>query len=562
MKWRSYPAVLLVRKALSSDISLPPLPKSRADGTCVSNRSVLFVRHRSSLTRMQCPILRRSWILTFALLLCTAGSLSAQPTASARQLTQQIDRVIEQEPFENALWGIHVTDLAGREVIYSHNGEKSFIPASNVKLYVTAAVLDQLGPGYTYETPLHAAGPIRGGVLEGPLVVRGSGDPTISGRFHEGDRTAVFEQWASALRRAGIESVAGDVIGDDDVFDDVPLGEGWSWDDIPYWYAAEISGLSFNDNAVDLVVRARQPGMPAQINWQPRNTDYITVNNRSRTLTASADYEEEYRRPLEVNRFTVASELPAGQSDRESLTVTNPTLYFTHVLRETLLRSGIAIAGDPVDVDALSIKPDYTAPGLRTVATYTSPPLSDIVQVANTRSQNLFAEQLLKTLAAERPIDADDPLYDDDMESGSAEMGIASAMATFAAAGLDTSRISLADGSGLSRKNLVTPKMTVRLLRYMQNSVDEGTSSAFYTSLPLGGVSGTLRYRFDRGRARNNVRAKTGSLSHVSALSGYVQTPTGRMLTFSIFCNSYTVSSSAARAAIDQIVNILASYQP
>lgn len=511
---------------------------------------------------MPCPALRRSWIVALSFLLWAAGSSHAQSATSAPQLSQRIDRVIQQEPFENALWGIHVTDLTGREIVYAHNAEKSFIPASNVKLFVTAAVLDQLGPAYTYETSLHAAGPVRGGVLEGPLVVRGSGDPTISGRFHEGDRTAVFEQWASALRRTGIESIAGDVIGDDDVFDDVPMGEGWSWDDIPYWYAAEISGLSFNDNAVDLVVRARKPGMPAQINWQPRSTDYVTVSNKSRTLTAAAEYDEEYRRSLGANQFTVASELPAGQSDQESLGVTNPTLYFTHVLRETLLRSGVAVAGDPVDVDALSIKPDYTAPGMRTVATYTSPPLTDIVQVTNTRSQNLFAEQLLKTLAAERPIDEDDPLYDDDMEAGSAEMGIASAMATFAEAGVDTSRISLADGSGLSRKNLVTPEMTVALLRYMQTDVAEDASSAFYTSLPVGGVSGTLRYRFDRGPARNNVRAKTGSLSHVSALSGYVQTPGGRMLAFAIFCNNYTVSSSTARGAIDEIVNILASYQP
>ena len=508
---------------------------------------------------MRTLLIRSTWILLFVLL---SSSAAGQSPRSPRQLARQIDEVIDAASFRNASWGIFVKEAAGQDVLYRRNARRSFIPASNAKLYVTAAALEQLGPGYRYETALYAEGPVRGGILQGNLIVRGSGDPTISGRFHGGNRTAVFESWASSLQDAGIQSIAGDVIGDDDVFDDVPLGEGWSWNDLPFWYAAATSGLSFNDNTVDLTVRSQRTGMPAVITWRPFNTDYIQVRNASRTVPAQAEYDEEYVKKLGTNTFTVGSLLPAGENDRESLTVTNPTLYFVHIFRESLLRNGVAVAGRPVDVDALALKPDYSQAGpLRPLATYTSPPLAEIVNVTNTRSQNFYAEQLLKTLGARRPLSEGDLLFDDELTAGSAEMGVAAARETFARAGLDTSRINMADGSGLSRKNLVTPRMTVQLLRYMWNHEDREVASAFYQSLPVAGISGTLRYRLNRGPSNGNVRAKTGSLSHVSALSGYVETADGRPLAFSIMCNNFTVDSDEIEAAIDAVVALLARYR-
>lgn len=498
-----------------------------------------------------------------AALLATAQVQAQEiPQQTPSALTRQINRIVQQEPFQNTLWGILVQEVSGGDVLYARNAGTSMLPASNVKLFTTAAALDLLGPDYTYTTPLYAQGDVTNGTLNGNLIVRGSGDPTFSGRFENGERTAIFERWASELQSAGIQSVNGDVIGDDDFFDDMQWGEGWSWDNFPYYYSAPSGALSFNDNTIDLYVRARRVDMPASISWRPYNTDYVRVINRSRTVSASADYDEEYVKHLGTNTFVVGSLLPVGDSDHEALSVTNPTLYFTSILRQTLLRSGIAVAGAPVDVDSLSIKPEYEGPDdLRLITTYTSPSLRQIVQVTNTRSENFYAEQLLKTIGAEHPITPGDPLYDDDMEAGSSEMGAAASLETFAKAGIDTSRINLVDGSGLSRKNLVTPRMTVQLLRYMWSDAPEAVSSAFYESLPLGGVSGTLRYRFDRGPAHGNVRAKTGSLSHVSALSGYVRTRGGRMLAFSIMANNYTADGDDIDDAIDAVVSTLARYR-
>ena len=498
-------------------------------------------------------MLRRSlWICLLAFL---ALPVQAQP---ADALGRAIDAVLDDDTFSNAHWGALVVDLTTGGVLYRRNEGKSFTPASNTKLYTTAAALDQLGPDYRYRTVLYADGNVVGGVLRGNLIVRGAGDPAIGGRFTDGDRTATFRAWADSLRARGITRVEGDLIGDDDLFDDTPLGYGWSWDDETYWYAAEVGALSFNDNNVDVAIDGRGVGEPGRVSWEPAGTDYIRVVNRTLTVPASERIDEGYARARGTNTLVLSSRVPAGRTDHESLTITNPTRFFVHVLREVLLAEGVLVEGRPVDVDDLSIRPDYAAPGLRRVASYTAPPLSEIVDVINKRSQNLYAEQVLRTLGAERPV-----LDDDDLEAGSAAMGVAAAHRTFAAAGVDTSRLQLVDGSGLSRLNFVTPAMTMALLRHMWTHPDAGVRAAFLASLPVGGVDGTLEYRFRDGPARGRVQAKTGTLSNGSALSGYVEAADGTPLAFVLMVNHYTgARSRVAKAAEDRVVALLARHRP
>jgi len=471
---------------------------------------------------------------------------------SPRPLQATLDRVLDDPAYETAFWGALVLDLRDSTVLYARHARQNFTPASVTKLFITAAALEQLGPDFRYVTRLLADGPVVDGVLQGNLIVRGAGDPAIGGRFTDGDRTATFRAWADSLRRRGIHRIAGDLIGDDDYFDDTPLGTGWSWDDLTYWYAAEISALSFNDNCVDVTIEARRPGEPGRLTWEPPTT-YVTLINQTYTTPAGQQLKEGYRRLPGTNTIVLFSRVPEGRRDTESLTVHNPTRYFVHVLREVLLAEGIAVEGQPVDVDELSTKPDYTAPNLWTVATYTSPPLSEIVRVINRRSQNLYAEMLLRTLGAERPVP------DSTLAPGSAEMGLAAAARTWLRAGIDTSRVQLVDGSGLSAQNLVSPEATVRLLAYMAAHPDRAVWRAFYASLPTGGEEATtLQNRFRAGRARGNVRAKTGTISNTSALAGYVRTAGGRLLAFAIFCNHYTVPTRQVRRTIDAFVEHLA----
>ena len=459
--------------------------------------------------------------------------------------------MLEDEALENAWWGVHIVDLSNGEVIYSHNAGKSFIPASNTKLYTSAAALDQLGPDYVYTTRLYHDGTVENGVLKGNLIVRGSGDPTIGFRPDQDDPTALFRAWADSLLRRGITRIEGDLIGDDDLFADDAIGYEWSQADLLYYYGAEISALSFNDNVVSFSIASRAPGEAGTVSWEPLSTSYVEVQNATVTGPDGSRLDEGYYREPGTNRFVLSSQVPPGFTDEEDLAIHNPTLYFTHILRETLVDEGISVTGVARDIDVLPLKPSYSDGQLGLLAVHDSPPLDSIAAWVNKDSNNLYAEMMLRTLGAVRPLPGSDA------EAGSAAMGLDVAYETFGAAGVDTSRLHLVDGSGLSRHNLVTPEMTVQLLRYMDGHPRPEVREAFLESLPIGGVDGTLENRYRGTPAETHVLAKTGTVSHASTLSGYVTGATGRRFAFSLMCNHYTVPTRVVRAVQDRVVNHL-----
>ena len=496
-------------------------------------------------------------IMVLTLAATTArGQLAPEVKSAQTAIREAVSDTIEADRYSGALWGIEVTNLRTGRRLFQHNPGHLFTPASNTKLLTAAAALRRLGPEYRYETQLYVDGPVRNGVLRGNLIVRGSGDPTVGGYTQRDDPTAVFRDWADSLQAAGITRIEGDIIGDDDPFSDVPLGEGWSWNDVPYSYAAEMNGLVFNTNAIDLQVRGgRRPGAPGRITWSPFETDFVRVRNFTRTVPRDSASDEEYDRPFGKNTFTVRSRLHPSEIQEETLTITEPTRYFTHILRSVLLREDISVAGRGVDVDRMPIDPNYEADSVRQVGTYRSPPLSQIVRTMNHESQNLYAEQLLRTLAVVNPPDTSD----EELTVGSSALGALAAKTELAEIGVDTSRVQLVDGSGLSRKNYLTPRAMTRLLQYMRVDAEPSLRSSFFDSLPTGGKEGTLEYRYLYGApAQGNVRAKTGTLSGVSALSGYVTTAQGTPLSFVVFCNHHMAEADAVRAAQDAIVNALA----
>jgi D-alanyl-D-alanine carboxypeptidase/D-alanyl-D-alanine-endopeptidase (penicillin-binding protein 4) len=477
------------------------------------------------------------------------------PPRNPEELAGGINSILADSAFLNANWAVLVVDLDSGEKLYDRNAEKSFIPASNGKIYTTAAALDQLGVDYTFTTPLFIRGDVVDNTLEGDVIVRGSGDPVIGGRFTDGDITSVFRSWADSLKAAGITRIRGNIIGDDNEFDDMPLGIAWSWDDEPYWYSAEISALSLNDNNVDFSFNAPDDGSKPSITWEPHDTRYVSVTNDLVSVPSDSARATSYSKRRGSNQFTISGDLPAGSSGSTSLSVFNPTLFFAHVLRETFVKAGIAVEGIPMDADVLPDSLDYGSPELRQIASHTSAPLSDIVYELNKISHNLYAEMLLKKLGTLNPVD------DPDLTPGSAAMGIARAMDTFAAAGADTSRLHLKGGSGLSRMTYVTAEMTSSVLSYMWDHPDEAVRDAFLESLPIGGFDGTIESRFKDGRTYGKVRAKTGTLTGVSALSGFVPSEAGSNLMFVLMANQYTVPTSTVRRAQDDIVELLAAYQ-
>jgi len=416
------------------------------------------------------------------------------------------------------------------------------MPASNMKLFTTATALKKLGGDYHYVTLLLGIGQQRDSVFVGDVVVRGAGDPSITGRYHNDNPTAVFESWADSLKSRGIRQISGRIIGDDDYFSDEIMGEGWAWDYQSDWYAAQISALTFNDNCVDVFVEPGDTlGAPAKLRLRPQ-TGYVRVINRTVTVRHGLGRGISFWRQRGGNRVVITGSVELGQKGYwDWFSVENPTLYAATVLRETFQRCGIRVVGTAVDIDSLeafSYSPDEST----VLAQYTSPPLAQIVKTTNKVSQNLYAELLLRTLGK---------VFEDD---GSAAGGIAVVKQFLASIGANVATFKMIDGSGLSRLNMISPMHISVLLRAMRDNPD------FYDSLPIAGVDGTLKRRMKKTLAEGNVRAKTGYIGRARALSGYVTTLDGEECSFVLLVNNYTVPTPEANRIQDWICERLANF--
>lgn len=446
---------------------------------------------------------------------------------------QRIDNLLRDDAWAPSTWGIAVQDLATGEWIYRHNAEKLLMPASNTKLYTTAAALIRRGADYRTSTDLFTSG--------NDLILSGGGDPTLGGRFHAGDRTFVFRNWAQTLKTSGIDTVFGDLLIHDSLYDTLRLGRAWSWDYTTYWYAAEVSALNFNDNCVDLIIVGGKPGEPATITWEPFNTDYVRVINKTMTVAKGERTNTYYSRPWGTNDITVGNRIEEGQTVRYSVAVHDPAMYAGHVLREELRRNGIVVKGTVRRTAALA------GTERKLVASQASPTMREIVRVVNERSQNLYADALLKDLS-----------LSDLVSVGSHGEGVARAKHVFAAAGIDTTIMQMADGSGLTRINLFAPEMTVALLRTMYAHPDSSVRNAFMASLPFTREQGNPLGAMFRAPEAPFVQAKTGTIGYARALSGYLTTQSGKIYAFSFMVNHYTEPTAAANRLIEAALTELA----
>ena len=489
--------------------------------------------------------------LFFAVLVSGCASIPMREpkvsTGAMETLHHELASRFDDPEFFNAFWGVKIQSLSTGEIVYEENQNKSFMPASNLKLYTTSAALTELSPEFKYLTTLETDGTISNGVLSGDLYLKGSGDPTICGRYNGGNVVLTFQQWADSLKAKGIKEVDGNIVGDNGAFDGSPYGSGWAADYETDWYAAQIGGIVFNDNCVDMTVTAGDSiGAPAKVSWNPP-TDYINVINE--TITTPPDstppgYYITFHRTWNTNVVRVSGNFPMNQPPwHESISVNNPALYAVTVMKEVLQQEGIKVDGKVEDIREAATKPDYAAATI--LATYTSPALSEIVTTINKRSQNLYAEQLFRTMGM--------------VFYGHGNMGTGRAVAypLFTRWGIDTTRIQMHDGCGLSPDDMVSPSSTVAVLTAMYHSK---IFKPFYESLPIAGIDGSLRYRMKGTAAENNVHAKTGTIEHVSSLSGYVTDKDGQMFVFSIMVNHYTVPTSLAEKLEDSVCERLASF--
>jgi serine-type D-Ala-D-Ala carboxypeptidase/endopeptidase (penicillin-binding protein 4) len=508
-------------------------------------------------------------VITLALIPALAQQPSTAPDRPATlvELQSRIAALLDQPKFASARWGARIITTEGG-VVFERDVDKSFMPASNMKLYTSAAALDAFGPDFKIKTSVYATRPVgKNGVLKGDLILYGRGDPNISPRFDTddpnrydqlkpADTVTGIERLADQIKAAGIKTVTGNLIGDDSFFAGDLLGPGWEWDDAQFYYGAEVSALTVNDNSVTFTVTAAaRAGKPPSIKIQPQ-TSYLKIVNNAVTSVDRLPRIGVHR-PLDSNTVEFFGTMPRGASEfKVDIAIHDPARFAAELLKEALARRGVRVRGRVERYDAVArVANPFDESKLLEIAGVESQPLAEMLKVINKQSQNLHTELMLRQLGTRHA----DALSLDDYgrPKSTASLGAEIRSRLLRRAGIDVAPLSLSDGSGLARQNLVTPRSTALLLEFM---LGRPYAETWLESLTVAGVDGTLRRRMRDSAAANNMRGKTGTLTYVNALSGYITTKRGQPLILSLMGNNYTGPGRETTGVMDQICVMLAEF--
>jgi D-alanyl-D-alanine carboxypeptidase/D-alanyl-D-alanine-endopeptidase (penicillin-binding protein 4) len=483
------------------------------------------------------------------------GPVSPTPTAADTSLAKEIDHIIDSSALKQGRWGVFVISLKDGRVVYSRDGDRLFLPASNMKAYTTAVAVDSLGADYRWRTSVYADKQAdANGVISGDLILYGRGSPDLLSKTN-GDAPSLAK-FADQLYAAGIRRVSGNIVGDASYFRGELFGVGWQWNDLQWYYGAEPSALSIDENTVEVTMApGAKSGDSASVVVTP-NQNYVRLLNTGTTAGRDAPTSIGILRDLSGNDIHVWGEFPAsGRAFSAFLSVHDPALWAATLFKQALIARGIKVDGEPRSRDfRVAEKERFDPHKAMELAFQDSEPLSQIIRHTNKESDNLYAELILRMLGKERGSTAPDPDARKNETRGDDEAGTAVVRAWLESKGISTRALAIRDGSGLSRLDLITPEVTARLFAAMAQSQ---AATVFYESLPVAGHDGTLAGRLKKLEGR--VSAKTGSLTYVHSLSGYATTAKGERLAFSILCNDVT-AERAAIAQIDAIAGSIAAF--
>lgn len=432
-------------------------------------------------------------------------------------------------------WGVMVTSVSRGDTLFSRNAGAELRPASTMKLFTTGLAFSRFGPGYEFSTDALRDGTVSSdGTLQGNIIIRGDGDPSLSGRFMDGGPNAPMATLAQRVVAAGIRRVTGDVIGDATAFDDAPIPDGWLSRYLGAGYAARVSGLSLNENVVWVAVSPGS-GSHAEVALEPMTTTLTVVNNARTVGGRGANLRMSKRSD---GTITVTGTIGRGSPTRRySYVVDDPAMFTAGAFRAALQAAGVKIGG--------STRLAATPPRAVKVASLESPPLARLVSAMNRESINHYAELLFRDGAR-------GPQHS---VQGTVANGNHAMHQFLATVGADTSSVFNADGSGLSIADRVTARSMVQLLNYAHRAP---WGPEFHASLPVAGESGTQRRRMKGSPAQGNLHAKTGTTNDVIALAGYVTATDGEVLAFSFLYNG--TDRWTAKATMDVMGETLASF--
>jgi len=478
----------------------------------------------------------KRYAITLAIITAVFTSASAEDS-----LNVKIEKLLADTTLANALIGIDIFDITTDSALFCQNCDKLFTPASNLKLFTSAAALELLGPSYRFKTRFLANGKIKKGKIDGDLIIAGGGDPLISGRFRD-NVTDVLDLWADSLLARGIKEIKGDIVIDNSFFTGSEFGSGWSLNDLTYWYACPISALSFNDNCVDLkFLPGKKVGDPAVIELDPP-TDYIAVSNNAITVPADSEFTLDYFRIPFTNNITFFGGIPVDDTlgKIDYVSVHRPDIYCGVIFADILKEKKIKFKGQIIE------KTDQNIP-FDTLFTWYSDSMGVIISVINKNSQNFFAEQALKAIGKELG------------GEGSFHKSLEIVTSFFDSLGIGEDDLSMSDGSGLSHYNIVKPATIIELFKIMSKSPD---FEVYFNSLAIPGIDRSVKNRLDSVEFRENVHTKTGSIANARTFSGLIDGPrSGHLIGFSLMVNHYSCKSSYVHNWFDSVVAaILAEY--
>jgi len=478
------------------------------------------------------------------------------PPSLPMSLARQIEGLIGQPRFAGAGWGISVISLDSGRVLYAHHADQLFQPASTAKLFTAAVALNELGADYRIPTRVLAGGAIRGGTLDGPLILYGMGDPTLGA---DPATLSWPDQLAGQLAAQGLRRVRGDLIADATYFAGPAMGSGWEAVDLQSWFAVPASALSVGENLVDVsVTPAAIAGSPALVSFDPAGAMPRVVSEIATGAARSRNDVNLYRAPGDGVLYAFGNIAEKSPTQHYRLALPDPAAYAGGLLAEALSRHGIRLDGKVVPLQWPRRDPALPAQP-STLAEVLSPPVGEILSRGLKRSQNLYLQNLLQLAGVRAQAEAE-------QREGSAgfltseRWGIRAMHQLLEQIGIAPAASLIEEGTGLSRRNLATPNAMARLLAFLAS---QPYASVVQDALPVAGVDGTLQGRMRNTPAENNVRAKTGSMSFVHCLAGYATTGDGERLAFAIMLNNYDPppGSPSASRDLDAIAVMLAGLR-
>lgn len=499
--------------------------------------------------------IRFSHILYTAFLLSLGSTLVAQSGTGLANLKAGIEKLKKDPALTTAAWGIQVSDASTGKTVASYNSNQSLMTASTMKVITSGAALSVLGSDFRFETKLEVDGTIdANGNLDGNLIIRGGGDPSLGFERIKGNATLdeLMVEWVTAIQAQGIKSISGSVVGDGSMFEEALAPSTWPWSDIGNYYGAGACGLSIHENMFFLTfkygsklgdsttITKCNPDMPGMKFCNRVTVGPASVGDQAFIYGAEYTYLRYIRGTLPQGRtgYTIKGAIP------------DPPLFAAQTLSARLQAAGVSVSGDPTTARAIKIGESSVKIGTRnTIHTHKSPPLKDIIYWLNKKSVNLFAEHMVKYLGYKK------------YGKGTTYFGTRAIMEHWKSKGVNTNGFRMADGSGLSRNNGVTTKQMASILRVMSK---ETSYADYLLSMPVAGVKGDPGGWGNFGvgtSAAGNLRAKSGYISGVRGYAGYVKSKSGKLLCFSMLANNHTCSASQMRKKFQTIMLLLAEVE-